>query len=358
MYFVLALACCTFSHDAAARTDTRSEQTPSEDDDSEWLQTGIAAYKKRDYVQARESLLRAWNHGKLVTVVGMLAETEMKLGRYADAAEHWSDYLRVLPEENAEEREEAQKQLALCREQIGHATVILNQANAALLVDGKEATAMKDSSRREVWLSPGDHTLQARFEGRQSPVTAVRIAKGDELNLALSVPAAPSPAPTVRRTVAVSLPPAPVASHPGEKRSSTARTVALITESAMTLAALGVGIGTSISYKLAQSDASRLRDQVDSDNRDPAYGDGPCVMENPTRPVACDRLAARLDDRRKWGEIANVAFPVAGILGVITIGTYFLWPKTESEPSNPRANLTLTPYWSRSSQGVNARVTF
>src|SRR5512133_88305 len=361
----VALGCISASSIASAENATTSQEVaPSvEDVDSEWIKAGIEAYKKRDYAVARDSLIRAWEHSHLGTVAGILADAEMKLQRYAEAAEHWTEYLRLLPEDSTTERQEGQRQLAVCREHVGLLIVHVGPTEASLVIDGAELLG-RPKALHEVWLPFGEHVVQAKANGQLSPAKTIEVEKGSDLRIVLETPpvAAPHATTSPQRARPLAMTPTPSVLHSSSKHSSPARTIVLITESALTVAALGIGIGAWIAYTSADHDATKLREQIDTENKDPAYAKAPCTPLNPSRPMSCESLTARLGDRTDAAEIVNVAMPVAGILAAVTVGTYLLWPRAEKHPVpvggvTPKT-LALVPYWSPGNQGLTARMQF
>src|SRR5512133_803117 len=360
----VALGCISASSIASAENATTSQEVaPSvEDVDSEWIKAGIEAYKKRDYASARDSLIRAWEHSHLGTVAGILADAEMKLQRYADAAEHWTEYLRLLPEDSTTERQEGQRQLAVCREHVGLLIVHVGPTEASLVIDGAELLG-RPKALHEVWLPFGEHVVQAKANGQLSPAKTIAVAQGSDLRLGLEIPTPTVPTTSQAHVVGPLATKPSSMEHPSSSKSGlSTKTIVLLTESALTVAALGIGIGAWIAYTSADHDATKLREQIDTENKDPAYAKAPCTPLNPSRPMSCESLTARLGDRTDAAEIVNVAMPVAGILAAVTVGTYLLWPRAEKHPVpvggvTPKT-LALVPYWSPGNQGLTARMQF
>src|SRR5512133_862668 len=360
----VALGCISASSIASAENATTSQEVaPSvEDVDSEWIKAGIEAYKKRDYAVARDSLIRAWEHSHLGTVAGILADAEMKLQRYAEAAEHWTEYLRLLPEDSTTERQEGQRQLAVCREHVGLLIVHVGPTEASLVIDGAELLG-RPKALHEVWLPFGEHVVQAKANGQLSPAKTIAVAQGSDLRIGLETPTPTVPTTSQAHVVGPLATKPSSMEHPSSSKSGlSTKTIVLLTESALTVAAIGIGIGSWIAYTSADHDATKLREQIDTENKDPAYAKAPCTPLNPSRPMSCESLTARLGDRTDAAEIVNVAMPVAGILAAVTVGTYLLWPRAEKHPVpvggvTPKT-LALVPYWSPGNQGLTARMQF
>lgn len=119
------------------------------------LQTGVAAYKKRDYSTAQESLALAWERKRWPPTVGMLAEVEMRLRRYRDAAEHWSAYLEAIAESDESQRKEAKSQLNVCLQHVGAIRLEITPSDGIAVVDGKRY-GMHGGKSPVVWVEPGD----------------------------------------------------------------------------------------------------------------------------------------------------------------------------------------------------------
>ena len=75
----------------------------------ELVKQGTAEYMKKNWEAARVDFLKAWELKQHYAIAGSLAQIEMKLGRYQDAAEHLKYAIANLPPDHADKRAEAAK---------------------------------------------------------------------------------------------------------------------------------------------------------------------------------------------------------------------------------------------------------
>lgn len=320
-------------------------QANAEVDVDALIRNGIAAYKERDYENAATFLGQAWASGRSPTVAATLAAVEVKLKRFRAAAEHWSAYMRGLPDEQQAARAEALEQVQLCRKYVALVKLRVEPASAVVVVDSNEH--LSAAADGEVWLEPGEHTLLARVDSRQSPIAALTVTAGDETSVALTVPQAPA-AVAMRSSITVRRLAQPVAPKPapGNAHGVSAKTVVLIGESLLTLTALGIGTGYVLAVRAADRDAADLLAQAKSERPGAAYA---CAGDS--RPSVCNELAARINDSVSAAKVVNVAMPTAAVLGAITVGTYFLWPSKKLETS-AASSIRVVPWWTPATQGA------
>src|ERR1700742_4017684 len=92
----------------------------------ELMRTGIGEYRKNHLEAARTAFASAWELRHHTAIAASLADVEMKLGRFRDAAEHWQYYLASSPPDRAE----AEAQLAECSKHVGRIDVTVEPAAA------------------------------------------------------------------------------------------------------------------------------------------------------------------------------------------------------------------------------------
>lgn len=343
-----------FSLIALTTEPSRAQSTEATSSSDEFLRIGIAAYKKRDYVAARNALLSAFQRDSVTAVAALLADVEMKLKRYRDAAEHWNVYLNGLAPDQSEQRTEALAQLENCRKHVGTVKVTVEPKDALLVVDG--ITVDLRPTDGDLWLEPGTHSLEVKVEDRASQPKTVAIAPGDKLMVTLS---APSPAP-----VGPVAPSAPQASTlavapPTESKPLETKTLVLIGGGVLTLAGVTVGTIYAIKFSAASSDRDAAVAEAESETTDKSLIEAHafCGDANPNPPAACKDIRSALVRMDRTQVIAEGAFITAGVIGLATIGTYLLWP-TSKGSSPTKTGIAVAPWMSPSSQGVTASVAF
>ncbi|HVW25534.1 MAG TPA: tetratricopeptide repeat protein [Polyangiaceae bacterium] len=310
-----------------ATTDTEVKQR---------MQAGIKEYGRNHLEAARAAFDSAWQLKHHSAIAASLADVEMKLGRYREAAEHWEYYLANSPPD----RTDAEAELAACAQHLGRIRLSVEPPAAEILVDGKIAERLTPTA--SVWLLPGEHVLFARFEDRLSPAQTIALDAGGHTALVLTVAPRVVPViPTPNLPAAPTSHPLEVAPHASSSvraergHGNTARTWTLLGGSIAAAAALGVGIGYSLSANSLADDATRLRFQTAQEG-DPdlvKYG-GQCAPPPGTpAPAACATLRATVNQMVEDQNIALGAYIASGVLTAATVVAFFVWPRDRSEAS-------------------------
>jgi hypothetical protein len=314
------------------------------------MRKGITEYRKGNLEDARQALSEAWEIRQENDLAATLAEIEMKLGRFRDAANHWEYYIETLPPD----RTEAEQRLAECRSRLGRVRVAAEPAGAAVFIDGREIG--QAPLRSDVWLEPGEHTFESRLAGQTSPMKRLPVAPGDALVVALDHTKASATDTASTTTSVASTAKAPGAAPETDRGSGgiSGATVALIAGSVLTATAAGIGIGFTLKVGAADDDVSDLRHRMA--NQPGAEGNSYC---NPTPgtpvPTECKDLVDKLDERDSSRRIALGSFIGAGAIAVGTVVTYLLWPSEKAESAGSRRVVVL-PF--ASAPGASVRVRF
>ncbi|MGC4070803.1 MAG: hypothetical protein QM784_40240 [Polyangiaceae bacterium] len=225
----------SFADQPGAPASTQSASSTSDATPNQLLRQGIASYKKRDYVKARESFALAFQKEPLASVAATLADVEMKLKLFRDAAEHWNIYLKSLGPDQASERAEVLAQLEDCRKHVGTATVHVEPKESQVIVDGVPVDVRATGG--DVWLEPGAHTLEVKIDDRTSEPKTVAINPGDQVDVTLVAP--PAPAPQV--TSAPTPKPVPFSAEVREEPVVSTRTAVVLSGALLTLTGITVG---------------------------------------------------------------------------------------------------------------------
>jgi len=322
---------------------------------NELMRTGVAAYRKRNFEAAREAFAKAWDLKPHVDIASTLAEVEMRLGRYREAAGHWEYYLKHA----AADRDEANTQLAECRERLGRIRVALNPPDADLFVDGiGHLSEPAQAGENAVWLDPGEHTFSARKGGRSAEFK-LSILAGQEKTIRLSLPA------PVAEPAAATPTPVPVASLqsslPLQERDGgsgvEARTVVVLGGAVLTSAALGLGVYAELQAQAADSRRLELIARARSQLPASVPSNQFCTPHPGSQlPRECPEIADRSDEAVAFQNLRNGSFIASGALGVTTVATYLLWPGAERRAR--QAGLVIAPLDVARTRGVQMRVSF
>lgn len=318
------------------------------------MRTGVAAYRKKNFEAAREAFAKAWDLRTHVDIASTLAEVEMRLGRYREAAGHWEYYLV----HSAAEGDEARAQLAECRKHLSRVRLEVDPPEADLLIDGvANLTEHAPTGEIALWLDPGEHTFAAR-KGRDSVDFKASVLAGEEKTIRLSVPAPQLAAVAPAAVVAAPVPkPTPLQERDGASGVET-RTVVVVSGAALTIVALGLGVYSELRAKAADNRRLELIDQARAD-LPPSVPTGTFCAPQPGVagvPSQCPEISSKADEAFTFHNVRNGSFIASGALGVATVATYLLWPKAQRNAE--QAGLVIAPLDVARSRGLQVRLSF
>lgn len=312
------------------------------------MRTGVAEYKKGNLQAARDAFLQAWAIKPHYAIAASLAEVEMALGQYRSTAEHLEYYLANLPAELAEKRTAAETQLAEVKKHLTILRVTADSPDATIYVDG---VAVEPG--RELHLEPGPHVLVAERGSVRTKPREVVFAAGQTLDERLETkPAEPVP-------VAAPPQPMPAPSSTATPRDSGVHAPAsvLIVGGALTLVAVGIGVGYSLDASSARSEADRLAEETArAGNPTDVARNAQCAPASGTPPAACAELQDNLAHANRSQDIALGSFIAGGVLAAGTLAAYFLWPKKDA--GSEHARVRVAPWLDRRAGGSTVTVAF
>ena len=284
---------------------------------------GVDALKLKQWDKAIESLLQAYQRNPLPQIAANLGHAEFMAGKYSDAIEHLSFYLREGKDISEEDRQAMQAQIAESQAKLGTVTIRVDVDGAELLVDSKKVGV--SPLGKPALVDPGSRTFEARKEGLPSARQVVVVAAGT--------------APVVEMKLAL---PAPVSSPPRvEPHQDEERWRMWATAGGLGLSAvgLGVGIGLTVAANGKYAEAVVQRDAFFKSSTPggrlfcgamaPSENQTPCVALKDTLR-AVDRLTIGAITAYTLGEIAAVGTAVL-----------LLWPKERSKPTGVLVAPTL-----------------
>ncbi|WP_437586869.1 PEGA domain-containing protein [Sorangium sp. So ce1000] len=298
---------------------------------------------RSDRAEARPAFNVAYN-------VGSAAYQQ---GKHALAAEHLSFALRHWPllSAVAHLKPTAQQRLATSRAQVGALAVTVNAPLAEVLVDGKPAG--KAPLAGELFVEPGEHTVEARLDGYAPAQTSVRVGRGETAAVTLTMAAtkgdgARAPAGEARgHGSSAAQPVAKPGQHvPGPAHVEQRSWVPVIALGAASAVALGVGVGMTVAANDATAEARSQQEAIFA-------GDGGC-LESPAFAGACRefrRTTRRSDD---LSNAAVVTYAASGAMAITALALA-LWPR-ESEAG--RAAVRVVPGFGVRSAGIAVQTTW
>ncbi|MGK3964082.1 hypothetical protein WMF38_07865 [Sorangium sp. So ce118] len=306
---------------------------------------GNAHYARGDYERARVAYLAAWALQKRLQIVGNLAEAEMKLGRFRDAAEHLAHYLREAPKEQppppAAEIQSAEALYAAARAQVGALSIATLENGAEILVDGEVVGVAPLPA--PVFVEPGMHTVSAR-RGNRVGARQVRVDKGGAASVEVVLEEGNLGASTTppRAEPPHSAAPQPPASASPERPAGGARlpVVPMVIGGAIGVVGLGVGVGFTLA-------ANAKATEIDGPLR---VGDGNRSACYQSQSAACARLGDAVDQLDAFTSTAVIGYVVGGAAIAATAG-YVLWSRSAGD-SQGNAQVMAAPWLAPGSGGV------
>lgn len=290
---------------------------------------GREAIVKRDWPAAHQALLQSWALKKSFDTATLLGQTELKLGKHRDAAEHFAYALRNFP--NRDPKPDAKKRveegLKAAREKVSALRVEVSPAGAEVRVGGKSVG--RAPLEHELYVEPGTHFVEVSLDGYDTEKREVVARAGGEEGLRIELAkkaagAAPAAGPAPPQGNGGKQAPSQNGTGGGGTRDdSSTKTTVLIAEGVVAAIGLGVGVGYLLAKSSAEDDRDRLKQRSITE-----VGANGCASQ-PDASVCVD-LEDAADRARKNATISTVGFVGAGV-AVIGLGaTWLLWPSPKS----------------------------
>jgi hypothetical protein len=264
-------------------------------------QRASQAFEGGHYSEARELLMRAWSLRRSYDVAASLGDTEVRLGMFADAAEHLSYSLRNFPPlENEEALAKVRAQFDAAREQVAALRIEVDQPGADVRIDQR---AVGTSPLADlVFVAPGNHVIEAR-RGSAVAMQEGAFEASMESSVALALA---GPTSTVPRD------------------GSGARSeVPLIVGGAVVAVGLTTGVAFHLSASADDDRANGIRAR---------YAANSCIV--PAGASAdCAALRNDVDGANRAQALSTTGFVIAGVAAVATPIWWLLAPRTASPTS-------------------------
>jgi PEGA domain len=274
---------------------------------------GREALEHKDWKGARALLVQSWAQKKSFDTAALLGQTELKLGRFRDAAEHLDYALRNFP--NQDPTPDAKKRiddgLKSATAHVYAVSVDVSEPGAQVSVDG--AAVGIAPIEGQVFVDPGQHTFSATLAGHDDAKQTVEASAGQsghvELTLAAATASAPAPAN----------PPPSSSNASADRGTAPARSVTPVVIGG---AVFAVGLATGIGFTLASNGKASDRDALVN-----ALPSTSACSGSAAKPASCDQISSLDDDRVRDRNFAYVGY---GVAGAAAIGTalYWFWPRS------------------------------
>jgi hypothetical protein len=158
---------------------------------------GVQHYDQRDYDKARLAFLQAYLLRPHPAVLLNLAQSELRAGRYADAATNFAKYIRENPQADAMDHAKASFEEA--KQKVAELNVEVDAAGAMVVVDGNDVA--RSPVPNVLYLAPGRHVVLAR-KGTAGADHTLDVVPGQRVYVTLklqdgygaAIPIPPTPA--------------------------------------------------------------------------------------------------------------------------------------------------------------------
>jgi hypothetical protein len=318
----LAIACALLSpRPAVAAEPTLAEiaaarrlftEARAAEDVEDWA---TAASKIKEAISIKETPGLRFHLAYCEEHVGMLVEALVDYERAEEAARSKNDEV----EQKVGPRKEA------LRKRIPTVTVLLppDVSDTAMTIDGRPVAAALMG--KPVPQNPGRHQIVVSAPGRTPYSADLTLAEADSVVVTVSLPAALATSEVLQTA-------SPAATGPGPGASWSPRTYVLASEAAVTIAALGVGVGFMLSASAAEDRRDEYRNQLAPST--PGYPD-PCWGSG-NLPAACADLAQAASQAKDHRFVSKIGFVGAGIGAAAFAATWLLWkPPTSKQAIGP-----------------------
>ncbi len=263
--FQIAVFVCSmvaFARSANGETPTNADAL---------FDAGASAFDAKRYEEAAKLWGEAWEKNRSYDLASALAQAEIKLGRWSDAAEHLSFALDSFPVTGKEDlRKTLQDALSRAREQVLELSLEAASGISKVAVDGK-LIALSAKGPVRTFVTPGRHVVEATA-GTRTEKQTIEGKAGEKRMLRLFV------------TEQVPRP----------------ELWPVVVGGAVALVGLGVGVGGVVASTGKGSEAASQREAI--------VGGG---LSCPSA-AGCPALKQTLFDQRTTETVAGVGFVLAG----------------------------------------------
>jgi hypothetical protein len=307
----------------AAPPTAAQETTAMTDKARQLYEEGLVAFKKGKVLDAHASYRAAWSLNKHWQIAANLADTEIELGKYREAAEHAAYYQQHAP---ADRQDKAKALVNRARARVGALTIEVDPPGAEVLVD--DVPVGRAPVQEAVFVDPGAHKVTARFAGRADATQMVTLSAGGEQKVALRM--------------VVEAPPPPVV--PVEKRPVWPAVVTGV------LAAGGLAVGAGLTAAANGKGASRATLLA-------RLGDSGCAHAASAVTADCSTLMNAANSQTALARGAVAGFTVGGGLALATAGLIG-WTLTKPAATRDRVQAQLVPAIEVDARGITVSGTW
>jgi len=266
---------------------------------------GVAAFNAGKPEEAVKTLSEAWSIRQSYDVAAALAQAEIQLKRYRDAAEHLDFCLsHFAPVESEQTLRQIKNAFAEVKLHVGAFKIAVDHPGAEVRVDDKPVGTSPLGA--VVFVDPGQHALEARL-GADKVTQTVHVDPGEQ-------------APVEMKFGAANIAP-PTSSPSDHPAADTQRSIVPVIVGG---AAFIIGAGSAIGFELAASSkddtARSLRGRT---------GPSGCAAGGGVSATDCGALHDALNARDRDHNWATAGIVLAGVAAIAT-PLYWFWPRSNA----------------------------
>ena len=282
---------------------------------------------QQKWAEARRLLLEIWGEARTHDVAASLGQVEDRLGDPAAGAHYMALAVALVPpREKLETVQRYRAALAELKQKVATVHVTVTAADAELRVDGEPVEPTADS---ELFLAPGEHTLEARKGTAHVASEPTRVVAGRRYEVTLELPsdgssaqhqsaASPSRQPRDNGAQAASSENNGRFGARADARHDTPSRIPAMAAGAVGTVGLIAGVGFLISSLDKTSDRDRRLDALS--------GASPCGFGSP-HPAECQDIKDLAEEATAHRNLALAGFGLAVVGGA---AAYLLWPRSEA----------------------------
>ncbi|NUQ79497.1 MAG: PEGA domain-containing protein [Polyangiaceae bacterium] len=264
---------------------------------------GIEAAQTGDWPKARAAFAEAFSlEPRHYQIAANLGRAEFMMGKYRDAAEHLSFFLRTAPPSvTPQDKARVQEMLDKALTRVGSLTVSVNMAGADVLVSGE----MVGQSPLEgpIFVEPGRVSIEARRQGYTPAKTTVEAAAGASHKVPLEM--TPEAPPQIPET----------------KTNWKPWAVGISAGVAVVGAATGIGFWLG-----AKSQVDRYEEQKNIAVNRTTEGIQVCRPGSTLNQSECDAMEDARSKRSTYQTVANIGYVVGGVGAAAAVAMFVFWP--------------------------------
>lgn len=304
------------------------------------FEEGLERVKTGDYEAARISFAQAYALLKRPSILWNLALAEEKTGHLVEALTHFKRVARDASASSGD-REDAQRHATALAAKTGHIDVQA-PTGSTLRVDG-EAIEAAVPLEEPLDVTVGHHVVEARWtDGARSGAVDVAAGQVAHVTLAKDAVAAPEvpgtpvvPSPAGPPTAGVGTEPALVSHH----ETPLAKVVTTASLGGAAVVAVAVAVGLALESHTKANQAAGYRGTLG--------GSSECLV--PSNMSLCSQLSHAVQAQNNSAKASDALYVTGGVLAAGAVVTWFLWPRSRTEPS-----AWLTPVVGTSEVGFEA----